>query len=548
MAVSAVGIFGTTAHISSINEDAKHSIQAQLNMQKALYDKIYPGDWAVKDGKLYKGEQLMNDNNEVVDIVFNSTNGNLSTLFLGDTRVATSVKDESGKRKVNTKASGPVVEKVLNKGIAFVGAANVADTVVYSAYEPIKDKEGKTIGMIYIGDPKAQGQIDDTIRKSVREAVLISAAIMVITLLLTMLFAGGISRRLTRAQLVLGRIAEGDLTAEPLPTKGRDEIDLLAVSINTMSKDLKSMVLSIHEASLQMAASSEELSASTEESNASTEYVSTLTERLAGNAEEQLGVVKETGTTVEEMQARFGRITKLSGDVNGKMDEAKDLTENGYLQGKKVLEQMREIQNTTETTFEAIGKLEERSQEIGGIAATMANLSKQTNLLALNASIEASRAGESGRGFAVVAGEIRKLAEQSSVAAAKVRELVESILNITDQAAKAIEADKEAVSTGVVVADRVNTTFTGIQVSFDIVKDKMKEVSASLSRLQAGGTAISERMVRVKATAEMGVDATQQVAATCQEQLAVMVEIATAAQSLAGNADGLQAMLLKFKL
>jgi methyl-accepting chemotaxis protein len=37
--------------------------------------------------------------------------------------------------------------------------------------------------------------------------------------------------------------------------------------------------------------------------------------------------------------------------------------------------------------------------------------------LALNAAIEAARAREQGRGFAVVAEEVRKLAEQSEMAA-----------------------------------------------------------------------------------------------------------------------------------
>ena len=67
----------------------------------------------------------------------------------------------------------------------------------------------------------------------------------------------------------------------------------------------------------------------------------------------------------------------------------------------------------------AIRELGAKSEQIGGIVATITGIAEQTNLLALNAAIEAARAGEQGRGFAVVAEEVRKLAEESQAAAGR---------------------------------------------------------------------------------------------------------------------------------
>jgi aerotaxis receptor len=80
---------------------------------------------------------------------------------------------------------------------------------------------------------------------------------------------------------------------------------------------------------------------------------------------------------------------------------ASDVAEQGGAIVAEVIATMDEINSSSKKIVDIIGLIE-------GIAF-------QTNILALNAAVEAARAGEQGRGFAVVAGEVRNLAQRSSV-------------------------------------------------------------------------------------------------------------------------------------
>jgi two-component system, NtrC family, sensor kinase len=108
---------------------------------------------------LLYGGRVLNYNYDLVDklraIVFTEKDyqgkpRGTVTIFMGDVRVATNVVTH-GTRAIGTRVSEAVRKEVLEAGSNYSGEALVVDTLYLSAYTPLRDPAGKTIGMIYAG-------------------------------------------------------------------------------------------------------------------------------------------------------------------------------------------------------------------------------------------------------------------------------------------------------------------------------------------------------------------------------------------------------------
>ena len=103
------------------NQAAVVKAVSDLELGYEIIDLKFPGQWELRGDQLYKGETLINNNNQLVDQIGELSQGNIVTIFAVETRVATNVQ-ENGNRAVGTSVSTEVKEKVFN-GQRFTGAA-----------------------------------------------------------------------------------------------------------------------------------------------------------------------------------------------------------------------------------------------------------------------------------------------------------------------------------------------------------------------------------------------------------------------------------------
>jgi phosphoserine phosphatase RsbU/P len=175
---AAVGFARLTAYIGdnarSEMEDRIEQIITSMESSNTLYYNLVSSSMKVfsllageegpanvsgsgKDGVplLFFGKRPVNGDNDLVDNV-SRLMGGTATIFSRDgerfVRVATSVRDASGKRAIGTcLETGSEVTNALLRGIPYTGINDILGRPYYTSYTPLKDPKGKVVGALYAG-------------------------------------------------------------------------------------------------------------------------------------------------------------------------------------------------------------------------------------------------------------------------------------------------------------------------------------------------------------------------------------------------------------
>lgn len=137
------------AQFSSIKEEDRAKLEDKLN--KAHEQLMSKGELAVNGDKITVGGQVINGTTDLVDQISRNINAQV-TIFQNNTRVATTVCRKDGCRACGTNVSKYVEDIVLGRGVRYIGRAKVVGEWFLVAYEPLKDSNNRTIGMLFIGE------------------------------------------------------------------------------------------------------------------------------------------------------------------------------------------------------------------------------------------------------------------------------------------------------------------------------------------------------------------------------------------------------------
>jgi len=211
---------------------------------------------------------------------------------------------------------------------------------------------------------------------------------------------------------------------------------------------------------------------------------------------------EQSGASSQQMLAQMEQI-RVNADEGARLSqESNALSDQGKTRLDETIASMKVIEENTSMVDESMAELQKTAASIRELSATIADIANQTNLLSLNASIEAARAGEQGRGFAVVAQEVKKLAEESRLAAEEVSNLAAKTSKQFEDVTSRVRGIQASVNECNESLNHTEEAFEGILEGSAKSNEQIRLIQAEVAQMTVVVEEIAKVAGEVAATAE----------------------------------------------
>ncbi len=517
--ITLIGIAISAGKQNSISKDLveREVSGIAVSVREAYIEMADGADFAMSGDTLKKGNETLSENYELIDKLKQERDVELS-IFYGDTRVLTTLKDSSGKREINKKMSKEIYD-IIQRGESYFTDDLELFGVPYSGcyvplYQPNSDK---IVGSIFCG--RSQAEVNAAAHSTIVSMALSMMGVFIVAIVIGMFVITRIAKHLDGAVDYLGTLSKGalNLTVKKDLVVRKDEVGDIARAIQRLVESMRDIITNITTSSQALQGFSEKFSASFDRIAESINNVNIAVDEIANGSSSQAAETMSASQKVTQMGTALDETTanvETLGSSSVKMREYNKTA-------AKNLDELSAISETTKSSVLLVqnqtNQTNDSAQEIREATELITDIANQTNLLSLNASIEAARAGENGRGFAVVADEIRNLSEQSRESAERIVEIVNTL----------IANSNTSVTTMNEVAENIRTQNNKIEETgemFRSLNEEIAEVTEAIEKIRKQTEALDVQKKEVLDIVDGLAAIAEQNAAGTEETSASMAE------------------------
>jgi methyl-accepting chemotaxis protein len=369
--------------------------------------------------------------------------------------------------------------------------------------------QGNPLGILRVG--VSTRQVESMTRKAGWTVAGVGALALVVGVAIYTYVAQRVVRPLRQAVGVLKEITEGHIdVGTRMDITSEDEVGKLANGFNLMTDHLAGLIQQVQQSGIQVTTSATQLAA--------------LSKQLESMMTEQVASTNEVVATTKEISATSQALVHTMQEVASRSEETAAAAESGLSGLSRMKAVMQQMVGATRAIADKLAVINKRTTNITSVVTTMTKVADQTNLLSLNAAIEAEQAGEYGRGFAVVAREIRRLADQTSVATLDIEQMVKEMTAAVssgvmgmDQFAQEVRQTVEEVRT---VGEQLGQIIKQVQAfapQFDIVSQGIQSQSQGAQQISEAMIQLSDAVQQTEQSLRASTRAIEQLNETAQD-------------------------------
>jgi len=394
-----------------------------------------------------------------------------------------------------------------------------------------------------------QSELQGPVNQLILLLVIICFVAIAASVLVVILQASSISKRLSKVQAFALSLSDGDFSIEPLIMKSQDEVGTMGSSLNHMYISNKEIISNISEHAAQIDTSSRKLSSAAVHLNkefeqieqfmsnvnesmmnasAATEQVNASTEEVESNVNI---LAEETIKGTEMAVAIRDKAIQVSRSSNDSFDKATSLSTQFEEKLKVSIENAKVVEN------------------IGHLATVISNIAEQINLLSLNASIEAARAGEQGKGFAVVASEIGKLAAETSKTVDEIQntifEVHQAFDGLTTNSKDVLYFVQNTVTNDYDNFVKIAAQYGEDAKSLEVISSNISEMAGSIKHIMGE---VTEAIQNIAESAQSTADSGSHVTSAVEDVSSVVHDVSDMSAHQEEIADNLNSIVKNYKL